>query len=135
VMTTDLAPDEIIQAVRFPCLRQGERQAFEMFSRRHGDFAIAACAVSTVLVDNKFSALRIGLGGVGDVPLVLTELAAQLVGEPADAATIAWIGEAAAAAIEPHEQTDISIAYRRELVRTLTVRALQRSVHTLLTDA
>jgi carbon-monoxide dehydrogenase medium subunit len=128
VMTTDLAPDEIVRAVHFPCMRQGERHAFEAFSRRHGDFAIAACAVTVMLADNAFAALRIGLGGVGDVPLLLDELATTFIGEAADAGAIARIGDAAAAAIDPHDHPDISIGYRRDLVRTLTMRALERAI-------
>src|SRR5260370_41067047 len=75
VMTTDLAADEIVRTVRFPTLRAGERHAFEAFSRRHGDFAIAACAVTAEFAGSTFAGLRIGLGGVADLPLVLQDLA------------------------------------------------------------
>jgi carbon-monoxide dehydrogenase medium subunit len=126
VMTTDLAAEEIIRAVRFPVARPGERHAFEIFSRRHGDFAIAACALTATLEDHKFSGLRIGLGGVADAPLVLDGLAAGFVGAPADAATVAAIADAAAGAIDPYDQPDISAAYRRDLVKALTARALRR---------
>jgi carbon-monoxide dehydrogenase medium subunit len=127
VMTTDLAAEEIIRAVRFPAALPGERHAFEAFSRRHGDFAIAACAVTTVLTEGKFSSLRIGVGGVADVPIVLDELATGFRGEKADEQGIAGIAEAVASAIDVHDQQDISAAYRRDLVRTLMTRALQRT--------
>ena len=126
VMTTDLAADEIVRTVRFPALRAGERHAFEAYSRRHGDFAIASCAVTAEFAGSKFSGLRIGLGGVADVPLVLEELAAGFVGEAADTRTVARIADAVAGAIDPHDQPDISAAYRRDLVKALTARALQR---------
>jgi carbon-monoxide dehydrogenase medium subunit len=127
VMTTDLAAEEIIRAVHFPVARPGERHAFELFSRRHGDFAIAACALTAVVDGNRFSSLRIGLGGVADAPLVLNELAADFVGAPVDAPTLAAIADAVAGAIDPYDQPDISAAYRRDLVRALTARALQRA--------
>src|SRR5258708_1599392 len=127
VMTTDLAAEEIIRAVHFPVARLGERHAFELFSRRHGDFAIAACALTAVVDDNRFSSLRIGLGGVADVPLVLNELAAGFAGAPVDALTLAAIADAVAGAIDPYDQPDISAAYRRDLVKALTARALQRA--------
>ena len=126
VMTTDLAAEEIIRAVRFPLAAPLERHAFEIFSRRHGDFALAACAVTAEFAGGKFSGLRIGVGGVADVPLVLDELAARFVGEAADARTVARIAGAVAGAIDPHDQPDISAAYRRDLVKALTARALQR---------
>ncbi|HEY1999994.1 xanthine dehydrogenase family protein subunit M [Paraburkholderia sp.] len=127
VMTTDLAAEEIIRAVHFPVGRQGERHAFEVFSRRHGDFAIAACALTAILDGNRFSSLRIGVGGVADAPLVLNELAAGFVGAPADAPTLAAIADAVAGAIDPYDQPDISAAYRRDLVKALTARALRRA--------
>jgi carbon-monoxide dehydrogenase medium subunit len=126
VMTTDLAPEEIIRAVRFPTAAPLERHAFEVFSRRHGDFAIAACAVTAVLAGDTFSSLRIGVGGVADVPLVLDDLAAAFLGETADARTIGRIAEAVAGAIQPHDQAEISAAYRRDAVKALMTRALQR---------
>jgi carbon-monoxide dehydrogenase medium subunit len=135
VMTTDLAADEIIRTVRFPTVRPGERHAFEAFSRRHGDFAIAACAVTAVLAGGKFSGLRIGVGGVADVPLALDELAASFVGEAADARTVARIADAVAGAIDPHDQPDISAAYRRDLVKALAARALQRVTAAVPQDA
>ncbi|MGF6506417.1 FAD binding domain-containing protein [Paraburkholderia sp. 32] len=126
VMTTDLAVDEIIRTVRFPTALSGERHAFEAFSRRHGDFAIAACAVTAVLADDRFASLRIGVGGVADVPLVLDDLAAGFVGETADAPSVGRIAEAVANAVEVHDQPGISAAYRRDLVKALIARALQR---------
>ncbi|HYS65931.1 MAG TPA: xanthine dehydrogenase family protein subunit M [Paraburkholderia sp.] len=126
VMTTDLAVEEIIRAVRFPVVLPRERHAFEAFSRRHGDFAIAACAVTAVLDANRFSRLRIGVGGVGDVPLVPEGVTDAFVGATADAQTLDSIAEAVADAIDPLDQQDISAAYRRDLVKALAARALRR---------
>lgn len=135
VMTTDLAAEEIIRAVHFPVARPDERHAFELFSRRHGDFAIAACALTAVLDGDRFTSLRIGLGGVADAPLVLNELAADFVGAPANAPTLAAIADAVAGAIDPYDQPDISAAYRRDLVRALTARALQRATQSANTTS
>ncbi|REG48866.1 carbon-monoxide dehydrogenase medium subunit [Paraburkholderia sp. BL6669N2] len=126
VMTTDLAVDEIIRTVRFPTTLSGERHAFEAFSRRHGDFAIAACAVTAVLAGGRFASLRIGVGGVADVPLVFDDLAAGFVGETADAPSVGRIAETVANAVEVHDQPGINAAYRRDLVKVLIARALQR---------
>jgi carbon-monoxide dehydrogenase medium subunit len=126
VMTTDLAAEEIIRAVRFPTALPGERHAFEAFSRRHGDFAIVACAVTAVPAGDRLASLRIGVGGVADVPLVLDGLAAGFAGETADARSVGRIAEAVAQAVEVHDQPGISAAYRRDLVKALMARALQR---------
>jgi carbon-monoxide dehydrogenase medium subunit len=84
---------------------------------------------------NRFSSLRIGLGGVADVPLVLDDLAAGFVGAPVDAPTLAAIADAVAGAIEPYDQPDISAAYRRDLVKALTARALQRATRSVDTTS
>jgi carbon-monoxide dehydrogenase medium subunit len=126
-MTTALEPDEIVTAVRFPCFRAGEGYGFELFNRRHGDFAIAACAATAVVEAGCFAHLRIGIGAVADVSLGLESLAAEFIGATADAATIERIAAQAAANVELHDQAGISAAYRRELVQVLTARALTRA--------
>jgi 2-furoyl-CoA dehydrogenase FAD binding subunit len=65
VMSTDRADDELIEAVRFPCGRPGEGFAFREFARRHGDFAIVACAAVA-----KATSARLAVGGVADRPVV-----------------------------------------------------------------
>ena len=128
IMTVDLADDEIVTALRFPRQAEGEASAFELFSRRHGDFAIVSVAL-TLRRDaaGAVSSLRLGLGGVGPVPLRLTEVEAQAVGCQPDAETAARLARSAAAAISPDEHPEVPAAYRRELVETLVARALLRA--------
>src|SRR5262249_12497307 len=47
-LTTALAPDEMLVEVRWPAMPRGAGYAVEEFSRRHGDFAIAAIAAMVV---------------------------------------------------------------------------------------
>src|SRR5205823_7090812 len=61
LMSTARNDDELIEAVSFPCRRPGERFAFREFARRHGDFAIVACAA---VVTQKNA--RLAVGGVAD---------------------------------------------------------------------
>jgi 2-furoyl-CoA dehydrogenase FAD binding subunit len=62
MMATDRADDEMIEAVAFPS-GQG-RCAFREVARRHGDFAIVACAA----VATK-EGVRLAVGGVADMPV------------------------------------------------------------------
>ena len=55
--------EELIEAVRFPCRRPGEGYAFREFARRHGDFAIVACAAVAGQTGT-----RLAVGGVADRP-------------------------------------------------------------------
>ena len=65
VMSTARNDDELIESVSFPCARPGEGFAFREFARRHGDFAIVACAA--VVTEKK---VRLAVGGVSDRPIV-----------------------------------------------------------------
>jgi carbon-monoxide dehydrogenase medium subunit len=49
VMSTALAPDEIIRCVRFPVKQQHEGASYQIFNRRHGDYAIVAASACVVL--------------------------------------------------------------------------------------
>ena len=65
LMSTVRNDDELIEAVSFPCRRNGEGFAFREFARRHGDFAIVACAA--VATEKN---VRLAIGGVADRPIV-----------------------------------------------------------------
>lgn len=111
LMTTALAPDEIIVAVRFPRAAPGERHAYTQFSRRTGDFAIVAVAA---VFNGK--QLRVGIGGAEDKPLVF-EFARQ---KPEE------IAAKVRDAVDPAENPRIPALYRKELVEVLTRRAVQK---------
>lgn len=121
LMTTALEPDEILVSVRFPKAAPGERHAYLHFSRRVGDFAIVAAAVTLLLEGNRVKQLRLGVGGVEDKPVVLAELAARARGKELDPSALA---AAARDAVEPTENPRVPAVYRRELVEVLTRRAL-----------
>jgi 2-furoyl-CoA dehydrogenase FAD binding subunit len=64
LMSTARRDDELIAAVSFPTARPGHGYAFREFGRRHGDFAIVACAAVVTA-----SSTRLAVGGVADRPL------------------------------------------------------------------
>ena len=111
LMTTALAPDEIIVAARFPKSPPGQRHAYVQFSRRSGDFAIVA--VACTLSNNK---LTIGVGGVEDKPLVFDDLGSM------DATSVA---RAVRDRVNPAENARVPAIFRKELVEVLTRRAVQ----------
>jgi carbon-monoxide dehydrogenase medium subunit len=124
VMTTALEPDELIVAVRFPVADEREGQAFRLFSRRCGDFAIVSVAASLQLRAGQVERLRLGVGAVEAVPKLLDDLSARQRGRRADAAWAAEVAAAARDAVEPEDDDRIPALYRRELTETLVARAL-----------
>ncbi len=103
LMSTVRNDDELIEAVSFPCRRNGEGFAFREFARRHGDFAIVACAA--VATEKN---VRLAIGGVADRPIVrdLDDTSEE---------TLAGFAHELDARDDLHATAD----YRRNLVRRL----------------
>ena len=114
LMTTALAPDEVLVAVRFPKARAGERHAYLQFSRRQGDFALVAVAATL-----RPKQLRLGIGGAEDKPVVLSEPVADELDPVA-------VARRARDTVRPTEDPRVPAVFRRELVEVLARRALQR---------
>lgn len=128
-LVTALRPDEMITAVRFPMLPPSCGWAFEMFSQRHGDFAIVSvAAVLTLSTEGAVDRLSLAMGGVGTVPTALGDVARRFVGKHPDITWREGLGQAVAEAITPEDDRRLPAAYRRELANALTSRALTRAV-------
>ena len=123
-MTTAINADEVLRAVRFPQLPKGTRFAFREFSRRLGDFAIAATLVCFELVDGRIANARIGIGGAEGHPRRITEGEAVLNGAVPGQDLFSKAGAAVAAALDPMEDQSTNAAYRRDLAAELLERAL-----------
>jgi carbon-monoxide dehydrogenase medium subunit len=124
-LTTARRPDELVVEIRFRAAAAGTTTAFVEISRRHGDFALVACAAALTLDGGGLvTQARLALAGVDTVPLRARRAEAALVGQPAGAA--AWREAAAAAASDLRPASDIhaTAAYRRHVAGVLTGRAL-----------
>jgi 2-furoyl-CoA dehydrogenase FAD binding subunit len=106
-MSTARQDDEIIEAVQVPAAQPSHGYAFREFARRHGDFAIVACAA----VADAHS-LRLAIGGVGDRPIVRD--IGELYGDMLDQALDAFAFD-----LEARDDLHATARYRRELVRQL----------------
>ena len=92
-----------------------------------GAFALAGIALYFDLQNGVATNVHIGVIGASAQLERLAAAEAVLNGRTVDAAAIVETAQAAAAAIDPADDTDAPAAYRRALVETLTVRALQRA--------
>jgi carbon-monoxide dehydrogenase medium subunit len=127
IMTTAIEPDELLAEARLPALPDDTRFGFEEFSRRVGDFAIAMVLATYRLADGVMVEPRIGVGGAEELPRRMAAAEAVLTGRAPEAAAFADAAEAAAAAVDPMTDINTSAEYRRDLVRALTRRALERA--------
>jgi carbon-monoxide dehydrogenase medium subunit len=127
VMSTALAEDELLIEVRLPLLPSGTRCGFYEFSRRAGDFALAAAVAIYAVEGGKIAGPRLAIGGAEVKPRRIAEAERALLGAaPGDAAFRA-AAEAATAAIEPMEDIINPAEFRRDLVLAVTRRALERA--------
>ena len=126
-MTTSLAESEMLAEVRFQVMPQGALFAVEEFSRRRGDFAIAAVAAMLVVKGGLCEKARIATAGVSSFSSRLRAPEEILEGRALDADAIRKASEAAGASIEPVSDRNASEEYRRHLTRVLTTRVLNRA--------
>lgn len=126
-MTTALEADELLAETRLPLLPPDTRFGFCEFSRRAGDFAIAMTLATYRLENGVMTEPRIGVGGVEDRPRRVAEAEAVLEGRQPASDTFRAAADAAAAAVEPLDDIKYAAGYRRELVRAMTRRALERA--------
>ena len=126
IFATAREPDELVTALRWPARSASTGYAFDEIAQRRGDFAIgAAAAAATVASDGTVKAVALGLGGIEDRP-VLADLS-EFVGAPASAETAAGAAAVAADRVDPIGDPKASADYRRQLVRVLGARVLERA--------
>jgi aerobic carbon-monoxide dehydrogenase medium subunit len=128
IMTTALAEDELLAEVRLPLLDDGTRFGFYEFSRRAGDFAIAMAAVVYGVDGGVIREARVAVGGAEPSARRIDTAEQALDGNAPTRDSFVAAADAAAAAVDPMEDVMTSADYRRDLVRTVTRRALERSV-------
>jgi carbon-monoxide dehydrogenase medium subunit len=125
-LTTALEHDELITEIRLPVWPAKRRWGFREFSRRRGDFAMAAAALFYDQdAAGKAINAHVGIIGVGDRPRRLPEVEAVLNGRVIDEATIARAAEVTSATVDAQEDIHASAAYRRSLAGTMVERALR----------
>jgi len=127
IMTTALADDELLTEVRLPLLRAGTRTGFCEFSRRAGDFAIAMALAVYRVEGGAIVDPRIAVGGAEPHARRIGEAERALAGQAPGPAAFAAAAETAAQAIDPMEDVNNTAQYRRDLVRAMTRRALERA--------
>ncbi|MGU3539882.1 FAD binding domain-containing protein [Methylobacterium sp. A54F] len=113
MMVTERGDDEMIEAIAYPTRAAGTGYAFAEVGRRHGDFAIVACAA---VVDAR--RMRLAVGGVADRPTARDF--PPLDGSALDDALNAFAWELGAG-----EDLHATARYRRDLVRQLGRRVLE----------
>ena len=115
MMLTDKHDDEMIESVAIPTRRPNTGYAFAEIGRRHGDFAIVACAG---VVDA--TRMRLAIGGVADRPTARDF--PLLAGSALDDALNAFAWD-----LRGGDDIHATARYRRDLVRRLGRTVLEEA--------
>lgn len=125
-LTTQLAANEVLREVRFHAPPPGAKTAFEEFSERAGDFALAAVCVGLSINSGVCDWARVGIGAVGPVPVRCYEAEEILHGSPLNDEVIKEAAQAARRGCNPPSTHFASSEFRRDLVGVLLERAAER---------
>jgi len=124
-MTTVREAHELIVEVRLPLLPDDGAFGFYEFNRRAGDFALGMALATFGLRDGRMTDVRVGVGGIEEMPRRLDTVEAPLEGKTLDASLLEAASKAAAAAVDPLQDPMTSADYRRDLTAVVVRRALQ----------
>jgi CO/xanthine dehydrogenase FAD-binding subunit len=127
-----LAEDELLCAVHIPLPRQGAVGRYlKLAVRKAMDLAIVGVAVMLWRVDGRYAG-RIALAAVAPTPIRALKAEAMLAeSETLDEAAIDALAQLAKEAASPIDDVRGSARYRKDMVHTLTARALAQAIEEL----
>lgn len=129
LFATTLASDEIITEVRFPIPPAHSGGAYIKMERKVGDFATAGVAVQLTLdAAGKIQQIGIGLTNVGATAIRAQRSEDVLRGKMPDALGITQAAQFAQEDCAPAADLRGSEEYKRNLVRVLTLRAINKAL-------
>jgi CO/xanthine dehydrogenase FAD-binding subunit len=124
VLTTALEADELLVSIRLPAWPSDRRYAFQEFSRRIGDFAMAGCIVFWDEEDGRCANPHVGVFGVADTPIRVRDVEKVLLNRPVTTDVIVEATSALKEAVVPQDDLHAPSAYRSALLGVLFERAL-----------
>ena len=123
-LATALTEGEMVIEIRIPTARAGQGAAWQEVANRQGDFAMAGVAALVTVAGGKCTHAAVAVAGMERPGTRLPAVEKQLVGTALDAAAIAAAGRMASEVVRPGGSYHADPLYKRELVETLTARAL-----------
>jgi carbon-monoxide dehydrogenase medium subunit len=126
VRKTAMEPDEMLIEISFPAMSEGQRGTFiKLALRRAQAISVINVAIVLTLVEHRVEAAAIALGAVAPTIIRATAAEQYLTGRSLEASTIENAAGLTRDASRPIDDIRSSAAYRREMVRVMTARALR----------
>ncbi len=126
LLTTALAPDELLVEIRVPKLGPNSGCSYVKFNRRAQDWATVGVAAVVERSNGTIAKAAIGLTNMGRTPLRATAVEMALAGAEQDG--IAAAAAQAAEGTSPPSDTNASADYRRHLATVLVKRAVAEAL-------
>ncbi len=127
-LETALAPDELIAEVIVPANPDQRAAYLKHTTRSAEDWPALGIAVALTLNGGTVETARVAIGAATDPPRRLTSVETMLIGNPHNDAVLQTTGDATAGEAEVHSDARGSAAYKRELIRVFTARAIRQAV-------
>jgi aerobic carbon-monoxide dehydrogenase medium subunit len=127
ILTTALAPDELLTEIIVPKAPAGSGSAFVEIARRHGDFALAGIAAQITFENSAPIDVRLAVCGAGTTASRLTAAEEIIQREGVGSEAIKAASDAAAASVDPMSDLHASANYRRQLTAVMTGQAVEKA--------
>ena len=129
LLTTDLAPTEVLTAVRVPTYGQGTGAAYLKHRHPASSYAVVGVAALVTLAGGRCSRVSLAVGGATVNPVRAQAAQAALAGQaPTDAAVAAAAAKVADAIKDPLSDYYASGEFRTHLATVIAKRALADAV-------
>jgi carbon-monoxide dehydrogenase medium subunit len=128
MLTSALAPDEVLTAIRLPVPVGKAGSAYEKAPHPASRFAVVGAAAA-IVVDGqrRIADARVAITGFSTMAFRSVAAESFLLGNAAEPATFEVAAAAVTHGVEAREDSHAGADYKKELARLLTIRALQRA--------
>lgn len=127
-MTSSLAEDEMVCSISYPHISPTTSWAFEIFNRRHGDYAIVSVALCVDYDSNQcVQNIRIGLNGTSDFAKDYSQECQSYLNQSFSLPWLNALTDHLISKFTPFDDKQISATYRLELAKKLIQNAFLRT--------
>jgi aerobic carbon-monoxide dehydrogenase medium subunit len=128
LLTSALAPDEVLTQIRIPIPKAGTGGAYEKFPHPASRYAMVGVAAVVGVGGGKIQSAQVAITGLATKATRAAGVEQALAGQTANNATLEAAAKRAAEGLDVRGDTQGSEEYKRNLAVTYTRRALARAV-------
>ncbi len=121
---TARASSEILTRIAFDVPATGHGSSYQKQKRKIGDYATAAAAVILTVSDSKYASASIALTNVSDTPVLASDAADALVGQPVGSDAADAAAAAAKAVADPSADGRGPVHFRTHVLGVMVRRAI-----------